>query len=420
MRELFFDLSELFLGAERKYRYYGIARTVSEVGFELHRRDVGVRFVVHSPTHRRFFEVFPRIGGDSADGLVDPGLPAAARPVRWRRNIADRSAAFALVHRAVAAVVDRIGAARWRAVPAKAAREVDLGGALLVSLGRPKMLADSVLDLPLGPSGVVFVPLLHDLIPLHDRRRRLSRADDRYAFDNARVVEAASMILTNSDFTRREVLAFSQAGVLPPVPAVATVRLAHELRSMGEPLVRRAGAGHLLCVGAETGRKNVECLVAAMLVLRARGVALPSVVFAGARRRRLEKYFARGAPVALRSRVAFVHDPDQTALRRLYEEALALVLPSRMEGWGLPAGEALWCGVPALLADIPALHEVGGDLASYFDPDDPAALADLIERLLLLPEARAETAARIAAAAPTLRRWRDVAADLLEAVAPLR
>ena len=111
-----------------------------------------------------------------------------------------------------------------------------------------------------------------------------------------------------------------------------------------------------------------------------------------------------------------VTNPNQAELRRLYEGALALAIPSRMEGWGLPLGEALWLGTPGLAStQAEVLREVGRDLALYFDADDPAALAALIDGLQSDAGAYAALKARIREAHGTLRTWKDVAEGILAA-----
>jgi glycosyltransferase involved in cell wall biosynthesis len=53
--------------------------------------------------------------------------------------------------------------------------------------------------------------------------------------------------------------------------------------------------------------------------------------------------------------------------------ACALLMPSFAEGYGMPVAEALSVGTPALCSDLPALREVGEDVADYLDPlDGPA------------------------------------------------
>lgn len=62
--------------------------------------------------------------------------------------------------------------------------------------------------------------------------------------------------------------------------------------------------------------------------------------------------------------------------------AKLFIFPSRYEGFGIPLLEAFSVGVPVLAADIPALREVGGNAAQYFNPDDTQELADKIIELL--------------------------------------
>lgn len=61
-------------------------------------------------------------------------------------------------------------------------------------------------------------------------------------------------------------------------------------------------------------------------------------------------------------------------LRALYGAAGAVVVPSVLEGFGLPAAEALFEHAPLVLARATALPEVGGEAALYFDPTDPSDL----------------------------------------------
>jgi glycosyltransferase involved in cell wall biosynthesis len=85
---------------------------------------------------------------------------------------------------------------------------------------------------------------------------------------------------------------------------------------------------------------------------------------------------------ALGSRVAFTGEVDDEVLKSLVASAEALVLPSRYEGFGLPALEAMAAGCPALVARAAALPEVCGDAALYFGPDDVAELAACLARIV--------------------------------------
>ena len=76
------------------------------------------------------------------------------------------------------------------------------------------------------------------------------------------------------------------------------------------------------------------------------------------------------------------------ALRGLYAEASALVVPSICESFGIPTVEAMAQGCPVALADSTALPEVGGPAAWYFDPESVPAIAEAIRDLLDHPTER--------------------------------
>jgi len=66
----------------------------------------------------------------------------------------------------------------------------------------------------------------------------------------------------------------------------------------------------------------------------------------------------------------------------LYNAATVFVLPSLIEGFGLPPLEAMACGTPVIVSDTASLPEVVGDAGLYFDPRDPDALTAQLSRIL--------------------------------------
>jgi glycosyltransferase involved in cell wall biosynthesis len=101
-------------------------------------------------------------------------------------------------------------------------------------------------------------------------------------------------------------------------------------------------------------------------------------------------------------------------LESLYALAGCLLLPTLHEGFGLPVLEAMARSLPVACSDIPALREVGGEAALYFDPREPAQIAkrlqealdqDVAPRLRRLGREQAAGFSWAAAAAGTLRSY---------------
>ena len=75
----------------------------------------------------------------------------------------------------------------------------------------------------------------------------------------------------------------------------------------------------------------------------------------------------------------------ESAVPDLYRGAAVVVLPSRAEGFGLPVIEAMACGVPVICSDLPVLHEIADGVATFCDPNEPAAFAQAITSILDAP-----------------------------------
>jgi glycosyltransferase involved in cell wall biosynthesis len=114
-------------------------------------------------------------------------------------------------------------------------------------------------------------------------------------------------------------------------------------------------------------------------------------------------------------RVKFVGRVSDGELRELYEKAALFIFPSFYEGLGLPPMEAMICGCPVLLSDIPVLREIYADSAAYCDPADDHDIAAKLALLMSQPEYRADLRKR--GLSRVLRHsWRRGAEDLMDLI----
>ncbi|SOD93764.1 Glycosyltransferase involved in cell wall bisynthesis [Blastococcus haudaquaticus] len=145
--------------------------------------------------------------------------------------------------------------------------------------------------------------------------------------------------------------------------AAAAPLAAAERRRLGLP------DRYLLAVGTREPRKNLGALVAAH---RAAGTGrVPPLVLVGPA--------GWGPEITADPGVHVLPYLPAEELRGLVAGATALVFPSRYEGFGLPALEAMATGTPVLANDIPVLREVLGECGTFVDADDRDALVAALE-----------------------------------------
>jgi glycosyltransferase involved in cell wall biosynthesis len=73
---------------------------------------------------------------------------------------------------------------------------------------------------------------------------------------------------------------------------------------------------------------------------------------------------------------------SESQLQDLYRRSRAVLVPSLMEGFGIPVLEAMASGTPVVASNATSLPEVGGPAGAYFDPTDVAAMAATLKQVL--------------------------------------
>ncbi|MBL8861598.1 MAG: glycosyltransferase family 4 protein [Planctomycetes bacterium] len=159
------------------------------------------------------------------------------------------------------------------------------------------------------------------------------------------------------------------------------------------PRAPRPGAA-LVALGHLEPRKNLEVVIAAL----ARDPALPDLELHGAAKPgEAERLSALARKLGVAARVRFRGPFAEADLPRILCTCAAVVLPSRLEGFGIGVLEAQRARAPLAIADAGALPEIAGPDAPRFPPDDALACAAALQRALALEPAAIERSAARAA-----------------------
>jgi glycosyltransferase involved in cell wall biosynthesis len=175
--------------------------------------------------------------------------------------------------------------------------------------------------------------------------------------------------------------------------------------------VKRANDQILVTNSADTPLKGLRFLLEAAAGIRRKReihVVVVGTPKKGGVIERLVAELSLGDTVRFTGRIAYEE------FARHYAEATMAVIPSLYEGFGMPAGEAMACGVPVISTTGGALPEVVGDAGILVPPGDAAALRDAITALLDDPERRRSLGEAGLARVSNSLTWRHAAQKTVE------
>ncbi|HVR36794.1 MAG TPA: glycosyltransferase family 1 protein, partial [Methylomirabilota bacterium] len=223
------------------------------------------------------------------------------------------------------------------------------------------------------PVGIRYVATLHDLAgarhPERFRRWHRLTSGRRYAR-----IQRAERVICISRFTADEAMAL--LGI--PSSRIEVVHNGCDFSVNAERVPEAVPsfavpAEFFLFVGSLEPGKNLALLKAAYELAEARGVTLPPLFIVGAR---WEGVAGEGKPPQGWHYLG--RQPDEV-LVYLYRRALALVFPSKYEGFGLPVVEAMAFGCPVICSRVASLPEVAGKAALFADLEPAAYLKAMRE-----------------------------------------
>jgi len=239
-------------------------------------------------------------------------------------------------------------------------------------------LSDPRILMELRDRGIERIILLHDLIPITHPEfcRRGDR--DKHRERVLSTLRYASRILVNSHYTASELAAFAKReGVAPP--PIDAIHLGLEPTFLIRP-VAATPRPYFVHIGTIEARKNLAFLLTIWRRLQERmGDTAPQLVLVGRygwENEAVLDHLERSP--ALQGLVHQASDLPDSALATLMASARALVAPSSVEGFDLPAVEASALGVPLIASDIPVHRELVPD-AQLIDPLDGLGWLDALE-----------------------------------------
>lgn len=269
------------------------------------------------------------------------------------------------------------------------------------------------LTLPLVPI-CPFIFTIHDLIFVN-YPAEASWAKRQYFNHVVRpAARRAFKVLTVSEFSKREIMEW--AGLSSDRVEVIYNGVGDTFTAQGQ---RRQARPYLLYVGNQRAHKNVDSLLRALASLGTQTNV--DLAITGSATPHTGQIIEQ---LGLQRRVHFLGHLSDADLAAAYRGAVAAVMPSQYEGFGLPVIESMACGTPVVCSNVTSLPEVAGDAAVLVEPTVAGIAAGLL-KLLSDPCLRDELSKRGIARAATFTweaaavKVRAVFDEMADSVVPL-
>jgi len=254
----------------------------------------------------------------------------------------------------------------------------------------PKILNQYQLDLvhffhfnkPLFYSGK-FIVTIHDLIHLKFNQASSTRSFWSYLIKHLvsrlvsqNTVKRGSKIIAVSGFVKKQIIEYYKINLDKIIVTYESTfmpsNIKHQTSNIKHP--------YLLYVGNAYPHKNLERLLTAFKVISAdENICL---VLVG----KIDYFYQRLQKLAknldLTEKVIFAGQVNDVDLSVLYQNALAYVFPSLMEGFGLPGLEAMAHNCPVVSSKAGALPEIYGSAALYFNPEKVQEIVEAIKKII--------------------------------------
>jgi glycosyltransferase involved in cell wall biosynthesis len=217
------------------------------------------------------------------------------------------------------------------------------------------------------------IVMAHDLIPLRFPRKG-SRLTAYFKYYIPQVLSQAEHIVCNSKATANDLMNFFNI----PAAKITPIPLGYDRNQF--KFLNLPTQNYFLYLGRHDGYKNLHCLISAF-------ANLPNyddyeLWFAGPGDTTYTPQLkAQVKELGLNQNIKFLDYVPTDQLTIIINQAIALVFPSRWEGFGFPVLEAMACGTPVITSNCASLPEVAGDAVIYINPENVTKITAAMDLL---------------------------------------
>jgi glycosyltransferase involved in cell wall biosynthesis len=221
------------------------------------------------------------------------------------------------------------------------------------------------------------ITVIHDLAFLRNPEWFSRRAAMWFKFLVPRVINASSIIVTDSAFTKNELmelLGYPEKKIHIIYPGVSEI-----FCSPRNVKQKKESGVTILAVSTLEPRKNLKRLIEGFKLSGLKNVKL---IIVGGNNSLVFRKSGEENDFAFDPDVKFLGYVSDAQLADLYHQADVFASVSLYEGFGFPPLEALASGCRVLVSDIPSHREIFGDSAMFVNPLDSADIAQKLNLLL--------------------------------------
>lgn len=258
-----------------------------------------------------------------------------------------------------------------------------------------------------------FVVTIHDLIVHHFPTGQASTLPypiyflklQGYKYVISQAAKKACAVFAVSQATKAEVVKHLKIPQEKVVVTYEAIDVGVQKKRQNEQM--RTG-DYFLYVGNAYPHKNLEKLIEAFMNVRRTSLSIKLILVGR------NDFFYTRLQNKLQNGVELIVAPNDAMLANLYQHAKALVMPSLMEGFGLPPLEAMANGCPVVISDIPSLREICESAAIYFNPNNASDMAEKMTQVLSLSQKERDSFITLGKKRAQHFSWKKMAEETLK------